>query len=104
MISRPGKQLEIAHNTRGTPMVALSVCEYALPTLPQASAPVVILNVRVAMVIVTFSVSDALIGVPLSVALTVNVLVPVLVGVPEITPSEVSVSPLGRVPDVRVHV
>ncbi len=43
------------------------------------------------------------VGVELSVTLTVKLKVPVLVGVPEIVPPELSVRPVGRVPDT-LHV
>jgi hypothetical protein len=43
-------------------------------------------------------------GDPLSVTATVNVAVPLAVGVPEITPALESDSPLGRLPDVTDHV
>ena len=39
-----------------------------------------------------------------SVTFTVNVEVPDVDGVPEMTPDELSVSPEGRVPDERDHV
>jgi len=44
-------------------------------------------------------------GLPASMTLTVNLLVPVAVGVPEISPVlAVSVSPAGRLPDVMDQV
>ena len=78
------------------PPLALSVAEYAVPTVPFASVVVEIFTGGYA------TTSD---NVPLtpvspyaSVAFTVNVLVPALVGVPEIAPALDSVSPVGSAP------
>ena len=43
-------------------------------------------------------------GLPESATWTVNVDVPVAVGVPEITPPELRLKPLGRVPEAKLHV
>ena len=50
------------------------------------------------IVIDTLAVADSGVGSDWSLALTVNVVVPVVVGVPEIVPAELSVNPEGSVP------
>ena len=62
---------------------------------------------RVADAAVTVMESDLVTeaaGEEESVTCTVNVEVPAVVGVPEITPDELRLSPAGRDPDVRDHV
>jgi hypothetical protein len=56
------------------------------------------------IVIVIERVPEPAVGTAQSVALTVNVLVPVAVGVPESRPVESRVSPAGSEPDVLDHV
>lgn len=69
---------------------------YSLPTIPEGRLDVVIVRVAGSMVIVRGFVAEL---VPLE-ALTVKLNVPELVGVPEIVPVELSVSPEGRVPEL----
>jgi hypothetical protein len=84
----------------GVPPDAVSVCEYAVPTTPLGSDVVVTLIVAGLMVMVSDAGADC---DALSVARTVNVLDPAVVGVPEIVPP-VSVSPAGNVPLVNDQV
>jgi hypothetical protein len=65
---------------------------------------VVIVSFRAAIAIVTDSLACAAKGFALSLALTVNVLVPVAVGVPVITPPELRLNPAGSAPDTLDHV
>jgi hypothetical protein len=86
------------------PPVALSVALYELPFLPAARLVVVTDNVLVAALTVIDSCADAVCaGDPLSFTATVNVAVPLPVGVPEITPPLESVNPAGKLPDASDH-
>jgi hypothetical protein len=91
------------HVYPGVPPVALSVVAYELPTIPVPR-----LRVRTARpggtTVMDIRPDTDCAGDPLSVAAIVKEDVPLVVGVPEITPPPDSVSPAGRVPDTRDHV
>jgi hypothetical protein len=71
-----------------------------LPVCPAPRLVDVIVNVAAAALTAIDSCADAVCaGDPLSFTATVNVAVPLVVGVPEITPALESDSPLGRLPD-----
>lgn len=83
-------------------MLAASVAEYAVPTVPELRLVVVIVIEGIALTVIESCFSADCESFS---ALTVNVDVPVAVGVPVIAPVEVlSVSPVGRVPDESDHV
>lgn len=76
---------------------------YELPFVPVARLVEVIDNV--AGVTVIDSCAEAVCtGDPLSFTVTLNVEVPVAVGVPEITPALESARPAGRLPEAMDHV
>jgi ABC-type thiamin/hydroxymethylpyrimidine transport system permease subunit len=88
----------------GVPPVACSVCEYAVPSVPEASVDEVIVSCVDPMVI---DVATDLVcaGLLLSLTVTVKLELPFAVGVPEITPlPAASVSPVGRLPAVTDQV
>jgi hypothetical protein len=87
----------------GDPPLALSVALYDVPCCPAPRLTVVIVSAAADTVI--DSCDDAVCaGDSLSFTATVNVEVPVAVGVPEITPALDIVNPAGRLPEERVHV
>ena len=84
--------------------VADKTALYAVPTVPEESLVVVIdgLPGTVGWAIVIVKALDAL---PTELAAcTVNVNVPAVVGVPEMSPEALSVSPAGKSPLVTLHV
>ena len=91
----------IAHVYGATPPWAVSVCEYAMPTLPSGSGEVVVMT-RVAALIVIESGCVAFVA-RLSTAWTVKAAVPGLEGVPVIDPDEDRFSPAGSDPDAIDH-
>ena len=85
------------------PPLALSVVLYELPFLPDPRFVEVIVSPGAATVM--DSCADAVCtGDPLSFTDTVNVAVPVAVGVPEITPPLDSANPAGRLPEANDQV
>ena len=77
-----------------------------MPTVPSAKVVVVMVTgdaVTAATVMESALVTDAAVEAE-SVTLTVKLKVPVAVGEPEITPAELRVSPVGRVPAERDQV
>jgi hypothetical protein len=79
---------------------------YADPTVPAASGEVVLILKGVpaaATIIEKACVAVLAVGMVASVTVTVKFEVPAAVGVPEITPAEVSVNPAGSVPVVTAH-
>jgi hypothetical protein len=81
------------------PPLALSVALYELPLFAAAKLVDVIVRVAGAALTAIDSCADAVCaGDALSVTVTVKVDVPVVVGVPEITPAFVIVNPAGRLP------
>jgi hypothetical protein len=80
--------------------VAVNVCEYATPIVPEGRLLVEIVIAGAAMVILSAFVADP----PLvSAARTVNCEVPAVCGVPLIVPEGLKESPPGRDPPVNVH-
>jgi hypothetical protein len=78
---------------------------YELPLFPAAKLVDVIVSVLGAALTVIDSCTPAVCaGDPLSCTPTVNVEVPLAVGVPEITPELESANPAGRLPDAMDHV
>ena len=85
--------------------MAARVWLYAVPTVPLVSEDVVMDSGPEVAATVMDRALVAETGVAEeSVTLTVKLKVPVAVGVPEITPVELRVSPVGRVPAERVQV
>ena len=77
-------------------------CEYAIPIVPFGKELVVMFTVVPLIVIVKAAVAVAL---ELSVTLQVTEVGPqAVVGVPLITPMELSASPVGKVPEAIDHV
>ena len=91
------------HVYPGVPPAALSVALYELPFLPAARFVDVIDSPEAEIVSDSCAVAVCA-GDPLSVTATVNVAVPVAVGVPEILPALESVNPAGKLPDASDHV
>jgi hypothetical protein len=92
----------IDHVNGGVPPLAVKVWEYATPTVPAGRGEeLVIESVAAPMVR-----ENALVAFcnKLSATWTVNVAAPAVVGVPLITPPEVSAKPAGNVPDVTDQV
>jgi hypothetical protein len=88
------------HVYPGVPPLALIVVLYELPVCAAPRLVDVIVNVLAAALTVIDSCADAVCaGDALSFAATVNVAVPLAVGVPEITPPLDSVSPAGKLPE-----
>jgi hypothetical protein len=95
----------IDHAYPGVPPLALSVALYELPFFPAARLVDVIVNVLVAALTVIDSLAEAVCaGDALSCTPTVNVNVPLAVGVPEIWPALERLNPAGRFPDLTDHV
>jgi hypothetical protein len=88
------------------PPVAASVVEYAVPTCPAGIEVVVICTgvTAAATVIVKDFVVVWAVGVVETVAITVKLNEPAVVGVPEIVPAVDSASPPGNAPELRLHV
>ena len=76
---------------------------YELPVCAAPRPVDVIVNVLGAALTVTDSGADAVCDAP-SFTATVNVDVPLAVGVPEITPALDNVSPAGKLPEASDHV
>jgi hypothetical protein len=72
--------------------------------MPVGSVLVVVMLSPVEIVMLSACVVTCAVGIVLSVTLTVNGKVPALVGLPEITPALLRLSPPGRVPLVTIHV
>jgi hypothetical protein len=79
------------------PTIELSVREYALPTVAGSRCVVVIVSFPGAITITTGTTEVTGEGLPLSVRAMPTTVVPVAVGVPEITPPGLSLSPPGNV-------
>jgi hypothetical protein len=95
----------IDHVYPGVPPLAPSVVLYELPFFPPARLVDVIVNVLGAALTVIDSCADAVCaGDALSLTETVNVAVPLVVGVPEICPALERLNPAGRLPDAIDHV
>ena len=84
------------------PPVNATVAEYGTPAFADGSVVVVI--VKGAIVITVKLCVAVTAGVSLSPTFTVNVLVPVAVGVPEITPAALKEKPAGKEPDDTLNV
>jgi hypothetical protein len=84
----------------GIPPLALSVCEYATPTMPAGIGGVVILKAGAVMTIDSAAVADP---DALSVTFTLKLEEPAVVGLPEIVPPA-RLSPAGRDPLATDHV
>src|SRR5215472_416172 len=94
----------IDHVYPGVPPVALSAVLYELPFFADPRLVDVIVRVLGVVLTVIDSCADALCaGDPLSFTATVNVDVPLAVGVPEIKPALESVNPAGKLPDASDH-
>jgi hypothetical protein len=91
------------HVYPGVPPVAESDALYAVPACAAASDAELIVSLLAATSIDTLALCVCT-GDPLSRTATVKLLVPLAVGVPEITPALESVSPAGRLPEATVHV
>ena len=98
--ARPaGKAPAIMDQAYGAvPPVAASVVAYEAPTVPAGTALVEITRGGGAMLSVSARVALAA-GTSASVTSTMKELVPAVVGVPEMAPALLSVSPDGSVPD-----
>ena len=104
MLSPAGNDpLDMLHVYGGTPPVAVTVCEYAVPTTPSGKLVVVIVN-GVPETIVSVSGCDAVLS-SLSVTSIVNDVAPAVVGVPDITPVlPASDNPPGNAFPILLHV
>lgn len=82
------------------PPLAVIELEYAAPTVPDASVVPTVNAVGVGAATTIDSLTDCVCaGLPASVTVAVKLLVPVAVGVPEISPVvEDRLSPAGRLP------
>ena len=88
------------HVYGGDPPLSVRPCEYAAPSVPAVNAEVVMLNIGA----LTASDRAALMETEvLSVTLTVNVAVPVVVGLPDIVPAA-RLRPAGSDPLATDHV
>ncbi len=85
------------------PPLYCSVALYAVPIVPCGSDVVVIASVLKTILIVNVAVTTCC-GTLLSASCTVNVLLPVAVGVPLITPALESERPAGNDPLATLHV
>jgi hypothetical protein len=90
------------HVYAGVPPVALNVVLYELPTMPAPRLSERTASPEGTTVIDICPEADCA-GDPLSFTETVNVAVPLAVGVPEIAPALDSVSPAGKLPDASDH-
>jgi hypothetical protein len=103
---KPGGKLpELMLQVYGvTPPVAARVVEYVVPSVPLGKLVVVIFNVSVLTVMLRLAVAVCA-GFSASLTSTVKLDVPVVVGVPEITPVlAASDSPAGKLPTAMLHV
>jgi hypothetical protein len=75
------------------------VAEYGVPTVPLGNVPVVSVSAAGLIVIVSGPVV-LWAGLPESVAFTVTVVVPAVVGVPDTRQFAASARPAGKVPEV----
>ena len=86
------------------PPLAVNCALYAVFCVPAGKEKLVTVRVALAALIVMLSALVAVCALP-SVTLTVKLLVPVAVGVPEIAPVDgASVRPAGNVPVAMLHV
>jgi hypothetical protein len=106
IVSPAGRLPEaIDHVYPGVPPLALNVALYELPLFAAPRLVDVIVSAGGVVLTVIDSCADAVCaGDALSVTVTVKLVVPVFVGVPEITPALESDNPLGRLPLLTVHV
>ena len=101
-----GKAPELMLQLNGVvPPLAAKVVEYAVPTCPEGTEPVVIVTGVTAAATVTVNdlVAVCAVGVVESVTFTVNVNEPDTVGVPEIVPAVGRVKPAGKAPELMVQ-
>ena len=96
-----GRLPAVTVNVIGVLPDAVQVWLYAMPTVPLDGGATLVKSGAWVMTIEKFCV--ALGSVPF-IAVIVPLKVPVAPGVPEITPPEVSVRPVGRAPEVTVKV
>ncbi len=75
--------------------MAVRVCEYAVPTVPAVSVVEVMVS---GAGLTTIDKPIVALAEEASVTTAVKLKVPMRVGVPEITPTELRVRPLGNVP------
>jgi hypothetical protein len=105
---RPAGRLPEAsnHEYPGVPPVALSVALYELPLFaaPRLVDVIVSLLGAAAFTVIDSEADCICAGDPLSCTVTVNVAVPLAVGVPEITPALDSAKPAGSFPEAIDHV
>ena len=92
--------LDTDHEYGGDPPDALSVCEYATPTVPAGSADVVIPRAGGLMISESAVVAEP---VALSVTFTVKFADPALPGVPDIVPPADRLRPAGNDPPATDH-
>ena len=96
--------LDKLHTYGGVPPLAVSVCEYAVPTRP-AGKPVLVITKGTTTFIPKLTLAVAGATGSESCTRTVKLLVPACVGVPEITPVDLfRVSPPGSEPAVMLNV
>ena len=86
----------------GVPLIAESVCEYAMFTVPAGSGELVAIA-SAAEEIVKANARDT-VAPTLSAACTVKLFVPDVLGVPLNTPEPLKVKPAGRAPEITVQV
>src|SRR5271167_1235941 len=102
-----GKAPELMLQLNGVvPPLAAKVVEYAVPTCPEGTEPVVIVTgeTAAATVMVSDSVAVCAVGVVESVTFTVNVNEPDTVGVPESVPVDAArLMPAGKAPELMLQ-
>jgi hypothetical protein len=97
----PGKVPENTdHALPPAPPLAASVCEYAVPAVPFGSEDVA--TVRAAGAIAILSCFVAVVFDE-SLTCTVKLVLPAVLGVPEMTPAGLSERPAGRFPEDTAH-
>jgi hypothetical protein len=84
------------------PLLAVSVDEYAVPTVPLGNEVVLIVSVG-ALVMIENGLVAFCTGKEESVTWTVKLDWPALLGIPLIVPSLLRLRPAGNVPDTSVH-
>ena len=92
------------HVYGAVPPVAAKITLYAFPTVPAGSGDVVVIATGGRLITSVAASVAVCAGLPESVAVIVNVLVPAAVGVPAMTPAVLRLRPAGKVPAVTVQV
>ena len=103
---RPAGRLPLASDQvyGGVPPCALTVTEYATPSVAAGSGEVVVIVSAGTIVRLNCPLTDCGVGEQLSVAVTVMLNVPFAEGVPVSNPPELRLIPVGSDPDVTAHV